>query len=176
MAINKVEYNGEVLIDLTEDTVTEGTLARGVTAHNAAGELITGTMAGGTFKVNSDFNPANMTVINLDKSLEEINTAFDEGYSVILVVDLTSIGEQGCTIFPLGTKGTENSSFFGQIYMDDVYFVVVSVFESGASKTLMIPLATQEQLDTRLGGLTLGVADTAPTDDNPNNITFVDEG
>lgn len=43
MAINKVEYNGEVLMDLTNDTVTEDTLASGVTAHNAAGVQITGT-------------------------------------------------------------------------------------------------------------------------------------
>ncbi len=45
MGVNKVEYGGEVLVDLTEDTVTEDTLAEGVTAHNAAGEQITGRMA-----------------------------------------------------------------------------------------------------------------------------------
>lgn len=48
MAVSKVELaGGEVLIDLTEDTVTPETLAEGVTAHNAAGEPITGTMSGG---------------------------------------------------------------------------------------------------------------------------------
>ena len=44
MAINKVEYNGQTLIDLTSDTVTPETLAKGATAHNMAGEQITGTM------------------------------------------------------------------------------------------------------------------------------------
>lgn len=43
MAINKVVYDGETLIDLTGDTVTEGTLVKGATAHNAAGVRITGT-------------------------------------------------------------------------------------------------------------------------------------
>jgi len=41
---NKVSINGEAVIDLSGDTVTADTLALGVTAHNAKGELITGTM------------------------------------------------------------------------------------------------------------------------------------
>lgn len=45
MAVNKVVFDGETIIDLTEDTVTEETLAEGVTAHNAAGEAIVGTYA-----------------------------------------------------------------------------------------------------------------------------------
>lgn len=43
MAVNKVVYNGEILIDLTGLTVTPETLAEGVVAMNAAGELIVGT-------------------------------------------------------------------------------------------------------------------------------------
>lgn len=42
MAVNKVALNGEVKLDLTADTVTPETLLKGTTAHNAAGELITG--------------------------------------------------------------------------------------------------------------------------------------
>ena len=41
---NKVIYAGETLIDLTADTVTPETLATGYTAHNAAGELISGKL------------------------------------------------------------------------------------------------------------------------------------
>jgi hypothetical protein len=43
MAINKVIYDGDTLIDLTGDTVTEATLVKGTTAHNASGVRITGT-------------------------------------------------------------------------------------------------------------------------------------
>ena len=43
MAVNKVAVNGAVKLDLTADTVTPETLLKGATAHNAAGELITGT-------------------------------------------------------------------------------------------------------------------------------------
>ena len=42
MAVNKVEIDGEVKLDLTQDTVTEDTLLQGVTAHNAAGNSIEG--------------------------------------------------------------------------------------------------------------------------------------
>lgn len=41
--VNKVTYAGEVLVDLTEDTVTAGTLDDGVTAHDASGAQIVGT-------------------------------------------------------------------------------------------------------------------------------------
>lgn len=47
MAINKVVYGGNTLIDLSGDTVTPETLAEGVTAHNAAGVKITGTAESG---------------------------------------------------------------------------------------------------------------------------------
>lgn len=43
MGVNKVDLaNGETLIDLQKDTVTPETLAKGVTAHNAHGDLIVG--------------------------------------------------------------------------------------------------------------------------------------
>ncbi len=48
MGRSKIVYNGEPLLDLTSDTVTPETLYSGVTAHNAAGEPITGT--GGVLK------------------------------------------------------------------------------------------------------------------------------
>lgn len=43
MAINKVVYNNETLIDISSDTVGPATLAYGVTAHDASGNSITGT-------------------------------------------------------------------------------------------------------------------------------------
>lgn len=44
MATNKVVYNGKILIDLTGDTVTASTLVEGITAHNKAGNVVTGTI------------------------------------------------------------------------------------------------------------------------------------
>lgn len=44
MAVNKVEINGVVKLDLTADTVTAAKLAQGETAHDASGKRIIGTM------------------------------------------------------------------------------------------------------------------------------------
>ena len=43
MAVNKVVYDGRVLIDISDSTVTPETLAEGVVAYNAKGERIVGT-------------------------------------------------------------------------------------------------------------------------------------
>ena len=40
--VSKVIYDGQVLIDLTSDTVNENNLLSGITAHNAEGRIITG--------------------------------------------------------------------------------------------------------------------------------------
>lgn len=42
--VNKVDLNGVTVLDLTSDTVTPETLLLGTTAHNAKGEIITGTL------------------------------------------------------------------------------------------------------------------------------------
>lgn len=71
MANNKIILGDEVLLDLTEDTVTEDTLSEGVTAHDASGKAIVGTgKSGGASSwndltekpfetVGSDFNTSN---------------------------------------------------------------------------------------------------------------------
>lgn len=41
--INKVVYGEQTLIDLTADTVSEDMLAKGITAHDKTGAVITGT-------------------------------------------------------------------------------------------------------------------------------------
>lgn len=54
MPYNKIIYNGQELIDLTGDTVTEDTLAEGATAHDMSGKTIVGKMmAGGAIVGNS---------------------------------------------------------------------------------------------------------------------------
>lgn len=43
MAISKVVYGGDILIDLTADTIKKDKILKGYTAHGADGEPITGT-------------------------------------------------------------------------------------------------------------------------------------
>lgn len=57
MAINKVVYGSNNLIDLSSDTlISPDQLLEGIIAHAANGELITGAMSGGGL----DFNPFNL--------------------------------------------------------------------------------------------------------------------
>lgn len=44
MDVNKVEYEGRVLLDLTEDTVTEDQLLEDATAHDRSGQRIVGAL------------------------------------------------------------------------------------------------------------------------------------
>lgn len=44
MAVNKIEYAGKVLLDLTEDTVAEDQLLEGATAHDRSGQRIVGAL------------------------------------------------------------------------------------------------------------------------------------
>lgn len=50
MGNSKINFGDETLIDLTEDTVTPEALLAGVTAHNAAGDPIEGTLVPGDMK------------------------------------------------------------------------------------------------------------------------------
>lgn len=47
MGVNKVVFGAVAIMDISDSTVTEGTLAKGVTAYRADGEKITGTMESG---------------------------------------------------------------------------------------------------------------------------------
>lgn len=69
MAVNKVTYGGETLIDLTGDTVTADKLAQGITAHDASGAEIIGTLVAsatkiktGTFSISSNYLERSYTV------------------------------------------------------------------------------------------------------------------
>ena len=44
MDVNKIEYDGRVLLDLTEDTVTEDKLLEGTVAHDKTGAKIVGAL------------------------------------------------------------------------------------------------------------------------------------
>ena len=74
MAINKVVYGGNTLIDLTGDTVTADKLLSGITAHGKDGELVTGAC---TFDVDS--NDATAAVAEILKG----KTAYARGTKLV---------------------------------------------------------------------------------------------
>ena len=58
MAVNKVVYGGNTLIDLTGDTVTANDLAEGITATGANGDKVVGVMTKGEIATNSEIDNA----------------------------------------------------------------------------------------------------------------------
>lgn len=60
MAINKIVYGNQTLIDLTSDTVSADTLLSGVTAHDKSGSVITGACT-----YDSDTQDANAAVADI---------------------------------------------------------------------------------------------------------------
>lgn len=91
--INKVDLNGVTVLDLTADTVTEQSLLLGTTAHNAKGELITGTLV--PCVVYSTENPETITTNVTGYFTWEI-TAEEHGFQSdkLIVACYLSTGEQ----------------------------------------------------------------------------------
>ena len=88
---NKVVYNGIVLIDLTEDTVTPSTLMQGYTAHDKSGALITGTATGGGTEAGTVTQDAQGYLV-LD----------DEAPSGRVTVEALSVTQNGTYTAPTG--------------------------------------------------------------------------
>lgn len=76
MAVNKVIYNSNILIDLTSDTVSEDTLLRGYTAHKHDGTIIIGKMFEGYPNEYLLFEPIHDSQGNavMDSSSDVINS------------------------------------------------------------------------------------------------------
>lgn len=69
MGRSKVVYGTETLIDLTEDSVTAAALLSGYTAHDKAGEAVTGALSVATVYAGSGA-PADTLGVNGDIYLD----------------------------------------------------------------------------------------------------------
>lgn len=77
MAVNQVNLaNGEELINLTKDTVSEDTLLENVTAHDASGKQITGKVV--TVPVDSELNAESENAIQNKAVFAGINNAVND--------------------------------------------------------------------------------------------------
>ena len=147
MAVNKVEINGTIVLDLTQDTVLPTNLLKGTTAHNASGEIITGTQSAlptTTFKVGNFTmsegvatftilsNVDNSTNLNLDAFLLYLIT--ETGAYVFPAIMHSSGGSQKTYISTqIGSSGfTSSLSYLVQNTETNVYtweLVSTSEFE-----------------------------------------------
>ena len=100
MGINKVQYGDNILIDLTNDTVTASKIMSGYTAHDKNGELITGVAAG------------EVTII---QNLEELISNYSSPEGFLLSYDNSTTGAQYITNNVITAKGVyeENENMQG---------------------------------------------------------------
>lgn len=85
MGVSKVNFGGDTLIDLTNDSVDAASLLKGKTAHNAAGEQVVGTLdVKGTFYVT--LTQGDGTRATADKTPAEVYAAYAAGYAVYALV------------------------------------------------------------------------------------------
>lgn len=116
MAYNKVVYGGNVLVDLTSDTVAPENLLEGFTAHNAAGDQITGTkqstgvpdvIKAGETPVAGSFNVKKITSTSVTDSGNTITIKKAGTYKIKVFVAVT--GSKTGTLY-MYRSGTQVSS------------------------------------------------------------------
>ena len=116
MAINKVVLNDVVKLDLTGDTVTADKLSEGITAHDAAGNQITGTMKMGitSTKVWENASPTSsfaaqtiaLDLTEFDAVIIKWETDSNSRYPVFQTVnptDLIPVGSKKSCIAVMGS-------------------------------------------------------------------------
>ena len=87
MAVNKVEINGEVKLDLTQDTVTAAKLAQGETAHDASGERIIGTMTVSQLQLQIVVTTSAGATVTATKGSKIVSGTADASGNCTLIVD-----------------------------------------------------------------------------------------
>ena len=128
MAISKVVYDGNTLIDLTSDSVNASNLSKGTTAHNAAGEQIVGTFE----QLQSDWNQNDETAVDYVKNRpfytgNPVETVFFEE-STLSFLDYGGVyGYEGPSSF-IATVGETYT-----IYWDSTAYECVGVNSQGVS-------------------------------------------
>lgn len=98
MAVNKVVFKTETLIDLTSDTAVASDVAEGKTFHDASGALVTGTASGGGTKYEEEDLPGGgfWAKINYIESYPEVPGASERRQ---MSPYLQSMSGEHCTVY-----------------------------------------------------------------------------
>ena len=140
MAINKIIYGDQTLIDLTGDTATPDKVAKGLTFHDKSGALVTGTST-----LDSDTQDATASVAEL----LEGKTAYARKAKIT------------------GTM-KNNGSVAGEIATKDGEYTVPQGFHDGAGKVRLAAAEKAKMLpaNIRKGVTILGVVGTMDGSEN----------
>ena len=109
MSVNKVEIDGETVLDLTGDTVTSDNLAYGITAHGANGEVIVGTRK--FCRIYSTTNPPLTASAGI---LTWTVPAIDHGFT--------------SKVLGISLYDSEGQMVFTNVTIDSSYNIVVSMY------------------------------------------------
>lgn len=118
MGYNQIIYDGNPLIDLTQDTVTEETLLSGITAHNAAGDPIVGMMensgppdviTAGETPVAGSFNVKEITTTSTTDSGNRITIKKAGTYKIKVFVAVSGPKTGTLYIYRSGTQVSNKS-------------------------------------------------------------------
>lgn len=114
MSVNKVEIDGETVLDLTGDTVTSDNLAYGITAHGANGEVIVGTRK--FCRIYSTTNPALTASAG---TFTWIVPATDHGFT--------------SKVLGISLYDSEGQMVFTSVTIDSSYNIVVSMYDEAVA-------------------------------------------
>ena len=129
MATNKVVYGNEVLLDLTEDTVSADKLFLHETAHDKSGNQIEGTY--NPYPTLQITNPPTKTTYyngdTLDLTGIEVISVLSNGYSKNVTTECSYSPADGSIITYSDTKVTASYTYLGKSFSVDQNISVVRI-------------------------------------------------
>lgn len=146
MAINKVEFGGNTLIDLTNDNISEDKVFDGTTFHGADGESKTGTMPNNgsisktmdgidTKSVNIPSGYTSGGTVSLDSTIDnEVDTQADLISQIKTVVD--NLPEAGSSS---EGGGESNTPTYGVAFIYSSY-----ILHSATERNFLIPIVFEQ--------------------------------
>lgn len=180
MPANKIimntENGEEVLIDLTGDSVTPETLAEGITAHDASGNVIIGTAFGAELVVEETNEGVKITATDKNGTTSAIVNDGADGYTPVKYVDYFTYGD----IEDIVTRVHESigTPLFGQV--DENNNVVLSGNLADGSYSIKYEMENGSTVN--IGNLVLDsrtyytVTATLPNCKTTNSTTKIAEG
>ena len=146
MPVSKVVLNDVVKLDLTADTVTADKLSEGITAHDAAGNPVTGTMVVATPTLTVSTN-AGAAVTATKGSLSVSGTADSSGSCVL---ELPEFGEWTVTASLSGITETINISIASERTISVFVFTLLKISGDLSSRSYVTVNGTTYSAETTL--------------------------